>query len=126
MKRNCLAASAAVVLLLACVAGQETSHSDHDSHDSHTDHDSHDESVHDSHEGEEGHHFEAAAVYSVGAGTNSFVAIPPEGSFEEETIAFMIVPAATADLEGLEEAEEDAEAGTCGCCNTERTLLVVG
>ena len=103
---------AAAALLLACVAAQDTttSHSDHD-HDSHdhSDHDSHeDETSHASHEGE---HFEAAAVYDVDAGTNSFVVVPAEGSFEDETFAFMIVPAATADEEGLEGAEEDAELG---------------
>ncbi|CAM9362596.1 unnamed protein product [Scytosiphon promiscuus] len=100
--RNVVVACAAVVVSLACVAGQEaTSHSTHD----------HDESSHTSHEDDvEGNHFEAAAVYDVGVGTNSFIAFPPEGSFEEETFAFMIVPAASADLEGLEDAEEGAEA----------------
>lgn len=100
-------AAATAALLLAGVAAQDTttSHSDHD----HSDHDSHeDETSHSSHEGE---HFEAAAVYDVEAGTNSFVVVPAEGSFEEETFAFMIVPAATADMDGLEGAEEDAEIG---------------
>lgn len=101
-------AACAVFLLVTCVAGQDTtSHSDHD----HDTHDSHSESTHDSHDEEEGDHFEAAAVYDVGVGTNSFIAFPPEGSFEEETFAFMIVPTATADEAGLEEAEEDAETG---------------
>ncbi len=116
-----------LVLLLALVAAQETSHSDHDHSDhdsheeeetSHSDHDSHGDeetshSDHDSHDhgshAEEGH-FEAAAVYTVGAGTNSFVAAPAHGS-EEGSLAFMFVPAASADMEGLEEAEEEAEAG---------------
>lgn len=109
-------------LLLALVAAQETSHSDHDDHD-HSDHESHEDeetsqSDHDDHDGhdhgshaEEGH-FEAAAVYTVGAGTNSFIAAPAYGS-EEDSLAFMFVPAASADMEGLEEAEEDAEAGEC-------------
>lgn len=93
----------AAALLLACVAAQ-------DSHDSH-DHDSHeDETSHEEHD-HEGEHFEAAAVYDVNAGTNSFVVVPAEGSFEDETFAFMIVPAVTADEEGLEAAEEDAELG---------------
>ncbi|CAM9201633.1 unnamed protein product [Hapterophycus canaliculatus] len=102
--RSCFAACVAVILLVAGVAGQETSHSD-DDHGSHD----HDESSHESHAEDEGDHFEAAAVYDVGVGTNSFIAFPPEGSFEEETFAFMIVPATSADLEGLEDAEEDAE-----------------
>lgn len=94
----------AAALLLACVAAQ-------DSHESH-DHDSHeDETSHASHEEHEGEHFEAAAVYDVNAGTNSFVVVPAEGSFEDETFTFMIVPAVTANEEGLEAAKEDAEPG---------------
>ncbi|CAM9839785.1 unnamed protein product [Scytosiphon promiscuus] len=96
-----------LLLLLACSASaQDTSHSSHDSHD---------ESSHESHGEEEGEdggvHFEAAAVYDVGAGTNSLVAVPGEALEEETTtFAFMVVPAASADVEGLEGAEEDAEA----------------
>lgn len=101
--RSCFAAA---TLLLAFVAAQAqgttTSHSDHD-HDSHED-----ETSHASHEGE---HFEAAAVYDVDAGSNSFVVVPAEGSFEDDSFAFMIVPASTADMDGLEGAEEDAELG---------------
>lgn len=55
---------------------------------------------------------EAAAVYDVGAGTNSIVAVPAEGF--AETLAFMLVPAASADEAGLEGAEEDSEAGEKG------------
>lgn len=100
---------AAAAVLLACVAAQDS----HDSHDSHDEtHDSHEEEGgHDSHEGEGGH-FEAAAVYDVTAGTNTFVVVPAEGSFDDETFAFMIVPAPTADMEGLEVAEEEAETGS--------------
>lgn len=80
-------------LYLACsTASGTTSHSDHD-HDSHS----------------EGH-FEAAAVYAVEAGTNSIIAVPGE-DVRDGTFAFMLVPAASADLEGLEGAEDDAEAG---------------
>lgn len=50
---------------------------------------------------------EAAAVYSVGAGTNSIVAMPSEDF--SETVAFMLVPTASADEEGLEAAEEAIE-----------------
>lgn len=94
------------VLYLACSAASAatSSHSDHDSHD----HDEHDHSDHDQHG--EGGHFEAAALYTVEAGTSSIVAVPSEdmigGSF-----AFMLVPAASADEVGLEGAEEDAEDG---------------
>lgn len=101
---------AAAALLLACVAAQDTSHDSHD-HDSHED-EATSHASHDSHEAGE-QHFEAAAVYDVNAGTNSFVVVPAEGSFEDETFAFMIVPAATADADGLEAAEEDAELGQC-------------
>lgn len=88
-------------LYLACsTASGTTSHSDHD----HSDHEDHDDSSH-----SEGH-FEAAAVYAVAAGTNSIVAVPGEDMMDG-TFAFMLVPAASADLEGLEGAEEDAEAG---------------
>lgn len=87
--------------LLALAVAQDTSHSSHESH-------AHDEASHQSHEGER---FEAAAVYDVEAGSGSFAVIPAAGSFEEETFAFMIVPCASADLGGLEEAEEEAEAG---------------
>ncbi|CAN0283619.1 unnamed protein product [Ectocarpus sp. 6 AP-2014] len=89
----------ALLCLVACAAAH-TSHSDHD-HGTHSDESSHSEG--------EGH-FEAAAVYDVEAGTNSLAAYPGGGSFEEETFAFMVVPAASADLDGLEGAEEDAEA----------------
>eukprot|EP00903_Cladosiphon_okamuranus_P011545 g10869.t1 len=50
---------------------------------------------------------EAAFVYSVDAGTNSFVAVTPEDF--TETLAFMVVPTASADEEGLEAAEEVIE-----------------
>ncbi|CAM9246506.1 unnamed protein product [Ectocarpus sp. 12 AP-2014] len=90
---RCLSAVAA--LLLACVAPEATSHSGHD----------HDESSH-----AEEEHFEVSAVYDVEAGTNSFIAIPAEGSFEQDTLAFMVVLAASADTDGLAGAEEDAEA----------------
>ncbi|CAN0399444.1 unnamed protein product [Pylaiella littoralis] len=99
-------AATTAILLAGIVAAQEetTSHSTHD----HGDESSHTTSSHDSHEGE---HFEAAAVYDVGAGNNSLIAIPAESNFEEESLlAFMIVPAVSADGEGLEGAEEDAEA----------------
>ncbi|CAM9236189.1 unnamed protein product [Ectocarpus sp. 12 AP-2014] len=88
--------AAALLCFLECAAA-------HTSHTSHSDHD------HGSHSDGEGH-FEAAAVYDVEAGTNSLAAYPGGGGFEEETFAFMVVPAASADLEGLEAAEEDAEA----------------
>lgn len=103
-KMRCLLTATPLICLVACAAAH-TSHSSHDDHDhgSHTDDSSH---------SEEGH-FEAAAVYDVEAGTNSLAAYPGEGSFEEETFAFMVVPAASADLEGLEGAEEDAEVGKC-------------
>ncbi|CAM9369523.1 unnamed protein product [Ectocarpus sp. 12 AP-2014] len=82
-------------LYLACSTASGTSHSDHDSL---TDHDSHSDG-----------HFEAAAVYTLEeAGTHSVIAVPGEDF--EGTLAFMLVPAASADDEGLEGAEEDAEA----------------
>lgn len=109
-RRRCspasLAVAAVLLLLVACctrVSGQETSsHSTHDSHDTF------------SHGEEEELHFEAAAVYDIGAGTNSFVVVPAGDSSsgdDEMTFAFMVVPAGSADLEGLEGAEEDAETG---------------
>ena len=100
---RCIAA-----LYLACSAASAatSSHSDHDSHD----HDEHDHSDHDEHG--EGGHFEAAALYTVEAGTSSIVAVPSEDMMDG-TFAFMLVPAASADEEGLEGAEEDAEAGEC-------------
>lgn len=93
---RCIAA-----LYLACSAASAatSSHSDHDEHD-HSDHDEHGE----------GGHFEAAALYTVEAGTSSIVAVPSEDMMDG-TFAFMLVPAASADEEGLEGAEEDAEAG---------------
>lgn len=45
----------------------------------------------------------------MGVGTNFIVAVSPDGSFEEETCAFMIVPVSSADLSSLQEAEEDTE-----------------
>lgn len=103
-----------VLLLLACACRAVTGQQDDES-TSHSSHD-HDESSHESHDEEGGTHFEAAAVYDVEtAGTNSLVVVPgteQAGSFEEDmSLAFMVVPAATADAEGLEEAEEDAEGG---------------
>lgn len=95
--------SAATALLLTCVAPEATSHSSHD----------HDESSH----AEEGH-FEVSAVYDVEAGTNSFIAIPAEENFEQDTLAFMVVLAVSADTEGLAGAEEDAEAGKCARSTT--------
>ncbi|CAM9503065.1 unnamed protein product, partial [Ectocarpus fasciculatus] len=80
--------------LLGCIAAGATSHSI-----SHTSHD-HGESS----------YFEVSAVYDVEAGTNSFIAIPAEGSFEQDTLAFMVVPADSADAFGLEGAEEEAKA----------------
>lgn len=86
-------------LYLACsTASGTTSHSDHD-HSDHEDHGSDSEG-----------HFEAAAVYAIEAGTNSIVAVPGE-DVREGTFAFMLVPAASADLEGLEGAEEVASQG---------------
>ena len=90
--------AATAILLLTFVAAQGTSHDSHGYDDT-------------SHESLEGEPFEAAAVYDVEAGTGSFAVIPAAGSFEEETFAFMIVPAASADLDGLEEAGEEAAAG---------------
>lgn len=96
MKISWAASWAVLALGLALVAGQD----DHDSHEDHDDH---------SHE--EGHP-EAAFVYDVGIGTNSFVLYPADGSFLDETFAFMIVPTDTADEDGLHEAEEEIETGT--------------
>lgn len=90
--------SIAALYLVCSTAGGTTSHSDHD-HSDHEDHDSHSEGL-----------FEAAAVYAVEAGTNSIVAVPAE-DMRDGSFAFMLVPAASADDEGLEGAEEDAEAG---------------
>lgn len=98
---SCKHLAVAALLLLTSVAAQDTSHDSHD----------YGEARHESHEGE---HFEAAAIYDVEAGTGSFAVIPAAGSFEEETFAFMIVPAASADLDGLGEAGEAAEAGKIG------------
>jgi len=98
---RCIAA-----LYLACSAASATtsSHSDHDHHD-------HDEHDHSDHAGQ----FEAAALYTVETGTNSIVLVP-SADMMDGTLAFMLVPAASADEEGLEGAEEDAEAGMCGIC----------
>lgn len=95
---RCIAA-----LYLGCSAARATtsSHSDHD----HGDHDE-DHSDHSDHGG----HFEAAALYTVEAGINSIVAVPSEDMMDG-TVAFMLVRAASADEDGLEGAEEDAEAG---------------
>lgn len=59
------------------------------------------------------HLFEYAAVYAVDADNNTLVAV---AGAEEETFAFMIVPAASADIAGLHEAEEDVEAGKSAIC----------
>lgn len=116
-----LAASAplAAFLLASGISGvvsQDSTTTSHSTHDHDHDDESHTTSSHEDHD-HEGEHFEAAAVYDVGAGNNSFIAYPPEGSFEEETFAFMIVPAASADEEGLEGAEEDAEEGKREHCS---------
>lgn len=90
----------AFTLLLVCAhASTESSHASHDHGDDHSD---------ESHGGE---HPEAAAVYDVEAGTNSLVVVPAEGVSEGEAVVFMVVPATSADFEGLEGAEEDAEDG---------------
>lgn len=44
-------------------------------------------------------------------GSYSLAAFRASGGSEVEDIAFMIVPAASADLEGLDGAEEDADRG---------------
>lgn len=116
--RGAFSRAAIAAILLACIASvtqaATTSHSDHDHGDDEDS--SHEESSHTSHDSHTSHeeaHFEAAAVYDVEAGTNSLIAYPSEGTFDgEESFAFMIVSAASADEEGLEGAEEDAEAGT--------------
>ena len=59
----------------------------------------------DSHK-EERDWFEAAAVYHMEDGINSFIVTPAEGTFTEETLAFMIVPADSADADGLSSAGE--------------------
>ncbi|CAN0399296.1 unnamed protein product [Pylaiella littoralis] len=110
MRNFLFTAATTAILLVSILAAQAetTSHSTHDHGDEASSQEaSHTTSSHESHEGE---HFEAAAVYDVEAGNNSFIAIPAEGAFEEESLAFMIVSAASADEEGLEGAEEDAEA----------------
>lgn len=146
MRNAYVSAVTTAVLLASIVAAQATttSHSTHDHGTTTTSHSTHDHSdyedeetttshsTHDhassqtasSHEGHdhEGGHFEAAAVYDVEAGSNFFIAYPE--SLGEESLAFMIVRAASADEEGLESAEEDAEAGKsikpgivpCSCC----------
>ena len=70
------------------------------------------ESDHESHEN--GEHFEQAAVYSMAVGNSNLIVMPSGNAitFAEETFAFMVVPASTADEEGLEEAEESAVEGT--------------
>lgn len=73
----------------------------------------------DSHE-EEGDWFEAAAVYDMEDGINSFIVTPAEGTFTEETLAFMIVPADSADADGLSSAEGTAEAGALLPCTPPR------
>lgn len=94
----------AFALLFVCAHGATTSHSDHSDHD-------HGTSSVDSHDSHEGEHFEAAAVYDVEAGVSSLVVVPAEDASEGEAVVFMIVPATSADMEGLEDAEMDAEPG---------------
>ena len=67
---------------------------------------------HDSHE--HGEHFKQAAVYNMTAGNNSLIVVPggDATSFAEDVFAFMVMPAATADEDGLERAEDTAVAGT--------------
>lgn len=97
---------AALYLAVSTVRATTSDHSDHSDHD----HDSH--ADHSDHSDHDEHLFEAAAVYTLEAGTNSLVAVPADDVLDEP-FAFMLVPAASADLEGLEGAEEDAEAGAC-------------
>lgn len=91
----------AVLLVVGCVcvvvAQDSTSHSSHDHHSSHDE--------------EGGHGFEEAAVYNMNMGTHNIIAVAAGESFEEESLAFMIVPTSAADPDGLEEAEEVSEAG---------------
>ncbi|CAN0484290.1 unnamed protein product [Ectocarpus sp. 12 AP-2014] len=103
MKSCCFAS-----LLLAYGAAQDShdSHSDHSDHDSHSDHTSHsDEESHAEHD-----HAETAVVYDMEPGSYSLAAFRASGGSEVEDVGFMIVAAASADLEGLEGAEEDADA----------------
>lgn len=86
---------------LGCVVdGQDSSHDSHDSHE------------------EDGDRFEAAAVYDMEEGIYSFIVTPAGVNFTEENLAFMIVPADSADADGLAGAEEDliAEAGAFYIC----------
>lgn len=66
-----------------------------------------------SEEVEHDHLFEYAAVYAFDADNNTLVAV---AGAEEEKFAFMIVPAASADIAGLHGAEEDVEAGKSAIC----------
>lgn len=54
------------------------------------------------------------AVYALGTGDHTLqisAAVGEGSSFEEDSIAFMVVPSTTADAVGLEEAEEASELG---------------
>ena len=72
------------------------------------------ESSHETHDHDENPLFEQAAVYVLESGTNKIMILPAvgESDFAEEILlAFMVLPAESADQDGLEEAEEAAE--TC-------------
>ena len=71
---------------------------------------------HESHEDVVQHHFEQAAVYNMEAGSNNLVVIVPRSDGNSSTIfAFVVVPAATADEQGLDAAEENAVEGIHTC-----------
>lgn len=87
---------AVLAVCAAGVAGAFAQDSSHHSHDAH------------------GDYYERAAVYDVDeAGTSTLIIVPGEAqaSFEEESLAFMLVPATEASADGLEGAEENAESG---------------
>lgn len=74
-----------------------TSHSSHEHHDAHESHES---------EGLWKH----AAVFDLEAGTSHLIAVSAAG-FDGDSFAFMVVPTASADEEGLEAAEASTKAG---------------
>lgn len=79
------------------------------------------------HDHEEHDLWEQSVVYSLDTGNNAVEINPADGasSFEDASFAFMIVPTSSADSEGLEEAEEDAEAGEMNRVTPNRPACIV-
>ena len=89
----CSFAFAAIHAIGNGACGQESSHESHDDHDN-------EEAI-----------FGQTSVYNMESGDNNLIILPGEGEInfaEDDSLAFMVVPAGTADQEGLEAAKEAA------------------